>query len=289
MAPPQPTLGWNIRQSWWLLVPVGTFGFLGGAALLVVGSRAKRPLWWILGLVHITLSGVALALLDGVGVQEEIATWLLLTCWLAGSSFAVAINPEYLRFKWNRDRAGAQPSRTTGRTTRTRSGSHLNTRRQPQDRARRADGKPGLRTHAGSRNSAKTRGTQASRKSRAARRGSAALAGTGTAAGSVPSMHSNPAGGASSVGAATAPEAGDTHAVDVNTASARELEALPGFSRTLAEKAVEAREKRGGFSSEQDFAAALDLPPHIFQRLRGRIVCGRTPQSPPSFGRIVDY
>ncbi|TJY72494.1 helix-hairpin-helix domain-containing protein [Arthrobacter sp. CAU 1506] len=285
MAPAQPTLGWNIRQSWWLLVPVGTFGFLGGAALLVVGSRAKRPLWWILGLVHVTLSGVALALLDGVGVQEEIATWLLLTCWLAGSSFAVAINPEYLRFKWNRDRVAAQPSRTTGRTTRARSGSQLNTRRQPQDRASRADGKP----RAGSRSSAKARGTQTSGKSRAARRGSATPAGTGTAAGSPPSMHSGPAGVASSAGAATAAEAGNTHAVDVNTASASELEALPGFSRTLAEKAVEARGKRGGFSSEQDFAAALDLPPHIFQRMRGRIVCGRTPQAPPSFGRIVDY
>ncbi|MFT4471246.1 ComEA family DNA-binding protein [Arthrobacter sulfonylureivorans] len=289
MAAAQPTLGWNIRQSWWLLVPVGTFGFLGGAALLVVGSRAKRPLWWILGLVHLTLSGVALALLDGVGVQEEIATWLLLTCWLAGSSFAVAINPEYLRFKWDRDRATAQPARTTGRTVRARSGSQLNSRRQPHDRARAANAKPARRTRAGSRNTAKARGTQASGKSRAARRGSATPTGTMTTAGSPRSTHSNPAGVASSAGATTAAEAGDAHTVDVNTASARELEALPGFSRTLAEKAVEVREKRGGFSTEQDFAAALDLPPHIFQRLRGRIVCGRTPQAPPSFGRIVDY
>ena len=276
MAPAQPTLGWNLRQSLWVLVPAGTFGFLGGAALLVVGSRAKRPLWWIIGLVHITLSGVALALLDGTGVQDEVATWLLLTCWLAGSSFAVAINPEYLRFKWDRDRAAAQPSRTTGRTVRARSGSQLNSRRQPRDRARGANGKSTTRGGSGTR--ANAPGAGASGKSRSPRRGSAAPASATSA------PRSNSASVAVSARAAAAAET-----VDVNTATARELETLPGFSRALAQQAVEAREKRGGFTSEQDFAAALDLAPHIFQRLRGRIVCGRTPQAPPSFGRIVDY
>ncbi|MGW6173822.1 ComEA family DNA-binding protein [Arthrobacter sp. NPDC055138] len=280
MAAAQPPVGWNLRQSLWLLVPLGSFGFLGGAALLVVGSRAKRPLWWILGLVHLTLSGAALALLDGVGVREDVAIWLLLTCWLAGSSFAVAINPEYLRFKWDRDRAAAQPPRTTGRTTGARSGSQLNTRRQPRDRARGVNGKPA--TRAGSRNRAKA-SEGGSGKSPSARRGSAASASAQTAAG-WPALPSNPASAASSARAATAVEA-----VDVNNATAGELETLPGFSRALANKAVEARQKRGGFTSEQDFAAALDLAPHIFQRLRGRIVCGRTPQAPPSFGRIVDY
>ncbi|HXF03686.1 MAG TPA: helix-hairpin-helix domain-containing protein [Arthrobacter sp.] len=276
MAPAQPTLGWNLRQSLWVLVPAGTFGFLGGAALLVVGSRAKRPLWWIIGLVHITLSGVALALLDGTGVQDEVATWLLLTCWLAGSSFAVAINPEYLRFKWDRDRAAAQPSRTTGRTVRARSGSQLNSRRQPRDRARGAHGKSA--TRAGSRTKANAPGAGASGKSRSPRRGSAAPA----------SATSAPRSNSASVAVSARP-AGAAETVNVNTATARELETLPGFSRALAQQAVEAREKRGGFTSEQDFAAALDLAPHIFQRLRGRIVCGRTPQAPPSFGRIVDY
>jgi DNA uptake protein ComE-like DNA-binding protein len=283
MEAPQPSLLWKIRQSLWLLVPVGTFGFLGFTALLVVGTRAKRPLWWILGLVHLVLSGVAMALLEGDGVQEEIATWLLMTCWLAGSSFAVAINPEYLQFKWDRDRAAAQPTRTTGRTVRARSGSQLNTRRQPRDRARGANAKPAPRSGAGSRNSAKAPGAGASGKSRAARSGAVASAGAGAAAGSPPAPYSNPASVASSARAAAL----DT--VDVNTATAHELETLPGFSRALAQKAVEAREKRGGFTSEQDFAAALDLAPHVFQRLRGRIVCGRTPQAPPSFGRIVDY
>ncbi len=276
MAPAQPTLGWNLRQSLWVLVPAGTFGFLGGAALLVVGSRAKRPLWWIIGLVHITLSGVALALLDGTGVQDEVATWLLLTCWLAGSSFAVAINPEYLRFKWDRDRAAAQPSRTTGRTVRARSGSQLNRRRQPRDRARGANGKSTTRGGSGTRANAPRAG--ASGKSRSPRRGSAAPASA------ISAPRSNSASVAVSARAAAAAET-----VDVNTATASELETLPGFSRALAQKAVEAREKRGGFTSEQDFAAALDLAPHIFQRLRGRIVCGRTPHAPPSFGRIVDY
>lgn len=276
MTAPQPSPGWKVRQSLWLLVPVGTFGFLGFTALLVVGTRAKRPLWWILGLVHLMLSGVAMALLEGDGVQEEIATWLLMTCWLAGSSFAVAINPEYLRFKWDCDRAAAQPSRTTGRTVRARSGSQLNTRRQPRDRARGANGKSV--TRAGSRTKANAPGAGASGKPRSPRRGSAAPA----------SATSAPRSNSASVVVSARP-AGAAETVNVNTATARELETLPGFSRALAQKAVEAREKRGGFTSEQDFAAALDLAPHIFQRLRGRIVCGRTPQAPPSFGRIVDY
>ena len=281
MAAPQPTLGWKVRQSLWLLVPVGTFGFLGFTALLGVGTRAKRPLWWILGLVHLMVSGVALALLEGDGFQEEIATWLLMTCWLAGSSFAVAINPEYLRFKWDRDRAAAQPSRTTGRTVRARSGSQLNSRRQPRDRARGANGKPARRSRAGSRNGAKAPRPGASGTSHAMQRLPATPASAGAAAGSPSALHTDPSVPYS---AATAVEA-----VDVNAASASELEALPGFSRALAKKAVETREKRDGFTSEQDFAAALDLAPHIFQRLRGRIVCRRTPQAPPSFGRLVDY
>ena len=276
MSSAQPSLMWNLRQSLWLLVPLGTFGFLGGAALLVVGSRAGRPLWWILGLVHLTLTAVAIALVGGTGVQEEIATWLLLACWLAGSSFALAINPEYLRFKWDRDRGAARPSRTTGSTTRARSGSQLNSRGRSRNRSGANSPRSAPRGRAGSRNGAPAPGAGAYGESRAPRPGAPGPAGVPARQGAAPASSQ-----------ATAAAAFEP--VDVNAATAREFETLPGFSRALAKKAVQVREERGGFTSEQDFAAALDLPPHVFQRLRGRIACRRRPQAPPSFGRVVDY
>jgi hypothetical protein len=57
-------------------------------------------------------------------------------------------------------------------------------------------------------------------------------------------------------------------------------------------RAVEERESRGGFSSVDEFGHALELKPHVVERLRPRLLVTRPaaprPQSRPS-GRVVDF
>jgi pyruvate/2-oxoglutarate dehydrogenase complex dihydrolipoamide acyltransferase (E2) component len=144
----QPSAWWNITQSWWLLVVVGTFGFLGGAALLTVGARARRPLWVLAGVVHLVPSGAALALVDEGPAADELFMWLLLASWVAGSAFAVSINPEFLRIKWNRKLEQSQAAATKrraamGRPTGRRAGSSINKSRARTAPAPRTAATPG--------------------------------------------------------------------------------------------------------------------------------------------------
>lgn len=77
--------------------------------------------------------------------------------------------------------------------------------------------------------------------------------------------------------------------LDINTAQVGELAALPGMSSDLARRAVELRTTRGSFRSVAQFAADLGLQPHVYARLRTRLVCRAAPSAPPGFGRRVDY
>lgn len=83
-----------------------------------------------------------------------------------------------------------------------------------------------------------------------------------------------------------------TAAIELNTASEEELAAIPGVGATLARRAVQERESRGGFSSVDEFGHALELKPHVVERLRPRLLVGARPaprpESRPS-GRVVDF
>lgn len=58
--------------------------------------------------------------------------------------------------------------------------------------------------------------------------------------------------------------------LDVNLATAQELATLPGVTLIMAKKAVDARDRRGGFQRVDDFIRVLadDLPPHVVQQVR---------------------
>jgi hypothetical protein len=105
---------------------------------------------------------------------------------------------------------------------------------------------------------------------------------------------SPPAPGPSSVaGTAASGSAGSAVAtLELNSASEEELAALPGVGGTLARRAVEVRESRGGFSSVDEFGHALGLKPHVVERLRARLLVGARPAPRPTprpSGRVVDY
>jgi DNA uptake protein ComE-like DNA-binding protein len=81
------------------------------------------------------------------------------------------------------------------------------------------------------------------------------------------------------------------HPVDINTATAEEFGALPGFHEERVRLALSERAARGGFGSVAEFASAIGLPPHEYAPLRDVLVChtGHRPDTGPSpYGRVLD-
>ena len=88
----------------------------------------------------------------------------------------------------------------------------------------------------------------------------------------------------------TAPSSGASR-IDVNRASESELARLPGIGPVYAKKAIGARTRNGAFASIDQFAATLNLPPHVVERLRQTAVAEPV-ERPPSRApgkRVVDY
>lgn len=71
-------------------------------------------------------------------------------------------------------------------------------------------------------------------------------------------------------------------AVDLNTADARALDALPGIGPVLAGRIVEHRRTHGPFRSPEDLLAVRGIGPRLFERLRAHVVVHSTaPSEPP--------
>ncbi len=60
--------------------------------------------------------------------------------------------------------------------------------------------------------------------------------------------------------------------VNINTATAAELDALPGIGPALAGRVVDWRARKGRFHSIQDLEAVPGIGPALVGRLRGRAV-----------------
>ncbi len=72
--------------------------------------------------------------------------------------------------------------------------------------------------------------------------------------------------------AAGAADAGGERRLDLNRASAAELEALPGIGPVLARRIVERRTARGGFQRVDDLLQLPGIGPRLVDGLRSRIV-----------------
>lgn len=68
---------------------------------------------------------------------------------------------------------------------------------------------------------------------------------------------------------------GGEAAVDVNRASAAELESLPGIGPALAARILERRERVGRFSSVEELISVRGIGPATLERLRGHVRAGR--------------
>lgn len=78
-----------------------------------------------------------------------------------------------------------------------------------------------------------------------------------------PALPSAPAGASAAEGV-----------VNINTASAGELEALPGVGPSTAQKIVDDRETNGPFSKPEDLMRVPGIGPKKFDALRDFVVCG---------------
>ncbi len=75
--------------------------------------------------------------------------------------------------------------------------------------------------------------------------------------------------------AATPSVAADAQAtVDLNTATAEQLEALPGIGEVKAAAILAVRAERGGFKSVEELESVRGIGPALLGKLRGRVKVG---------------
>lgn len=78
----------------------------------------------------------------------------------------------------------------------------------------------------------------------------------------------SPASDAAPAGNAPAPDGGGGLVVNLNTASASELTALPGIGETLAARIVAWREEHGPFARVDQVMAVSGIGPSTYERIR---------------------
>ena len=62
--------------------------------------------------------------------------------------------------------------------------------------------------------------------------------------------------------------------IELNTATAEELRALPGIGRVLSERIIEARKRRGHFKRAEELLDVKGITPELLDRIRLRIEVG---------------
>jgi len=82
--------------------------------------------------------------------------------------------------------------------------------------------------------------------------------------------HGSPPGGATPTGETT-PRVSIARRININTASAAEIELLPGIGPALAQRIVEFRESRGPFRSLNDLERVSGIGPRLIERLRDKV------------------
>ena len=70
------------------------------------------------------------------------------------------------------------------------------------------------------------------------------------------------------------PHSAGERGLDLNRASAAELDALPGIGPVLAARIVEQRERGGAFRRLEDLMAVRGVGPRLLERLRARVQVG---------------
>jgi competence ComEA-like helix-hairpin-helix protein len=65
------------------------------------------------------------------------------------------------------------------------------------------------------------------------------------------------------------------HLIDLNSASAAELDLLPGIGPALAQRIIEYREQHGGFKDKAELNQVSGIGPKKFAAIKDRVTAGR--------------
>ncbi|MDG4785620.1 helix-hairpin-helix domain-containing protein [Micromonospora sp. WMMD1102] len=262
---PRPTIRWRILHSWWLLLSIVGMGCLNGLGFLYVGLRARRPEWWIAGVVYLVLGWACFLFGTAGSPEKEPNGWLisgLMAVWVASLAHALMINSSWLRWRadyvpWHAQQPATAPGRPSAPDG------------QPNVSGLPAGLAPPIQHYYG----------------------------PGPAA--VPPISAKPVPSvAPGLVSPSGPGAGAQPAgpLDVNTAGPEHFAALPGFDPERVRRVLAERHARRGFGSVEEFGAVAELAPHEFVRVRDLLVCippgttGRRPSDsgPWAQGRILD-
>lgn len=249
----RPTWGWLLVSSLWMLPVLGTIGTLSWVGFIIVGVTNRRSMWVWFGAGYLFLAVVLLF--------AEWGEWrgtLGLLLWAITLIHALVINPQQLRLRWSARAGGAVPV-----ASRTGTAPSAAAAREPK-------------------------------KGRTWRRSNAAAVPT-QAAGLLDSPGTDAgdylAAASASPGkppAGTRAEPEEVDPIDVNEASRRAFERLPGMNRSRASRAVKERDARDGFSSVEEFCRVLELQPHEVARLRKAVFCSPKLRTVRGVGRKLD-
>ncbi|MFU8870353.1 type II secretion system protein GspK [Micromonospora sp. SL4-19] len=301
---------WRLLHSWWLLLPALGCGCLGGFGFIYVGLRARRPAWWISGIGYALLGWAAFVVVgaaDEQSVLSDVAAAATLAIWLGGVVHALLINSAWLRWQathrsWYQQPTGWSATGYPPGPLTPPPGPAPGSAAWPYGSPTTGGfptsfppgtpvtGSPAPPTPPGA------GGYVAPAPPGSPAAGAFAEPGPGTADGHPWTEASSPAGpgvpgqASSPAGQWDMPRTGS--AVDVNTAAAAQLAALPGFDPDRVHRVLAERESRRGFGSVAEFVAAADLAPHEYARLRDVLVCvppadPATPGQP--HGRVLDF
>ncbi|MFI6262180.1 ComEA family DNA-binding protein [Micromonospora sp. NPDC051006] len=243
-VPPHPgaSLGWRIRHSLWLLLPIAGCGFLAGAGFLYIGLRARRTAWWIAGIAYLVIGWTSFATIgesDKTGALSTVATVVLLAMWVASIVHGCVVNSSWLR--WRAD--------------------HLPWYARPQAQPPTWPGGPYPPAQAGP----PSLPTSAPLAVHEVMPQPGAYPGAATTVAPAPTQPSPPP--------PSVPRAVPPGAVDVNAATVEQLAALAHFDPERARRVVAERQVRRGFGSVEEFAAVANLAPHEFAHLRNLVTC----------------
>lgn len=289
---------WEYLHSIWILwvIVIGFFGFFNWPAFFYVAFRARNKKWAILGAVYLAPFVIAIVISSVQGSNSPITgLWVLLlfASWVASIVHAFLIRREYLVRLDVHQRAQVLRAERADEKYR-----HLREEVTRQSGLA-ALSSPPLRAAGNS------VGFMASEP--------AALSNTTLPAmlPPVPVAPSTPLQPRSSTPVNTSFSPSTTlqplsapvspslplqpgmEVVDVNSASEATLAQLPGVGVILAKQALAQREAQGGFKSVDEFGAALQLKPHILERIRPLVVVS-TPSTTPQphsrpLGRRIDF
>ncbi|GAA1595929.1 ComEA family DNA-binding protein [Actinoplanes couchii] len=322
--PPEPerrprlgpvSIWWRLGHSAWVLLPIFSLGCLSAAGFCYVGIRARRPMWWIFGLVY-TVVGNVCFFLGPEQPKDSVWSGLLafgvLIVWIASVVHALIINVDWLRW-----RAAQQPwyLQQQPMPWPAPAGPPAPLPPQVQGLVPPPDQfyapysqAPAPPAPAPFPPQPYTGSTGPAFPPPPAYPGAPspvpAAPEPPVPPDPMPAFGEQPATPPPIGQPATPPPAGRSATpspvdrsgpsglVDVNRADAAQFSALPGIGPDVAARAVSARLARGGFHSIAEFAAAVNLAPHEFVAIRERLSCSPPPPPPhlqnQPFGRIVD-